>query len=119
MHHYRLLAGAIFGNVLQPEASREVEVELHGRELPETADCVHQLDVDLRTVERRFAGNRLVLDSKSLQNFFQRSRRHIPLIFAAHKVRAVRRVPRRKLSNELIEAKIFENVARELNAVSD
>ena len=73
MHHERLVALAVFADILQPEALGQVEVELHGGELPQAADGVHQLDVDLRPVERGFAGNQLVRDAAPLQNILQRA----------------------------------------------
>src|SRR5579875_3044496 len=57
--HYRLMALAVFANVLELEARREIEVELNGGELPETAEHIDQLDVDLGAVEGGFAGEGL------------------------------------------------------------
>jgi len=54
--HERLLAGAIFGDVFEIEALRQVEVELDGGELPQASDGVHQFHIDLGTVKRSFAG---------------------------------------------------------------
>ena len=62
VHHHRLLARSVFGDVFQAEALRQIEIELHRGELPQAPDGVHQLDVDLRTVERGFAGDGLVFD---------------------------------------------------------
>src|SRR5260370_916740 len=53
--HERLMLGAVVGDVLQAEARGEVEVELHGGELPGTADGVDELHIDFRAVEGRFA----------------------------------------------------------------
>ena len=44
---------------------RQVEVELHRRELPHASQHVDQLDVDLRPVERRLAGDRRGRESPS------------------------------------------------------
>ena len=51
------MARAILADVFEVEAARQVEIELHGGELPGPADGVDQLHVDLRAVERGFAGN--------------------------------------------------------------
>ena len=59
MHHQRLMRLAVFGDVLQAEAARQREIELHGGKLPLAADGVHQLHVDLRSVERGFVGDHL------------------------------------------------------------
>src|SRR6266566_4412237 len=42
--HQRLMLGAVFGDVLQAEARRQIEIELHGGELPGAADGVNALD---------------------------------------------------------------------------
>ena len=68
MHHDWLMSVAVFAYVLQLKSRRQVEVELHCRELPQTPQHIHQLDIDLRPVERRFAGNRLVRNSLRLQH---------------------------------------------------
>src|SRR5436309_760286 len=58
MHHHRLLARPIFRNVFQPKALRQIEIELHGRKLPEPPNRIHQLDINLRNIERSVARNR-------------------------------------------------------------
>src|SRR5882762_1283074 len=40
MDHERLVAGTIFGHVFEAEAGGKIEIELHGGELPGTADGV-------------------------------------------------------------------------------
>src|SRR2546426_7346554 len=42
--YQRLMLGAIVGDVLQAEASGQIEIELHGGELPGAADGVNELD---------------------------------------------------------------------------
>ena len=71
MNHERLFAGAIFGDVFESEALRQIEVELNGGELPEAADGVHQLDVNLGAVEGGFAGHGLVFDLAALEDVLQ------------------------------------------------
>src|SRR5579859_7104683 len=119
MHHYRLLARSILGDVLQSKALRQIEIELHGRELPQTANRVHQLEIDLWTVERRLAWNRLVLDPERLQHLFQRLRGMSPLLLAAHKIFPVLRIPRRKLGLKLVESKMLQHVEPKLQASFD
>src|ERR1051326_3230910 len=60
MYHHRLLAGAVFCDILEAEARGKVEVELDSRKLPQPADRVDKLDVNLRAVECGFAWNGLV-----------------------------------------------------------
>src|SRR4051812_21264106 len=51
MAHERLVLVSIFADILEAEAARQGEIELHGGELPLAADGVHQFHVDLRAVE--------------------------------------------------------------------
>src|SRR5207244_7679456 len=62
VNHQWLLARTIFGHVLQFEALRQVEIELHGGKLPQASDRINQLDIDFRAVKCGFAWNYLVLD---------------------------------------------------------
>ena len=60
VHHDGLMALAVFADVLELEARGKVEVELHRGELPEAAEDVDELDVDLGAVEGGFAGDGFV-----------------------------------------------------------
>ena len=106
MDHERLLARAVFSDIFQFEALRQIEIELDRGKLPQTPDRIHQLDINLRPVKRRFARNGLVLDLHSLEDTLKRCRRHIPLVFAADVTLAIVRIPNGKLGLELVEAKI-------------
>src|SRR5256886_16977053 len=55
MDHERLMLRPIFADVLQAEARGQIEIELHGGELPGTANGVDELDVDFRAIEGGFA----------------------------------------------------------------
>jgi hypothetical protein len=72
MDHQRLVARAVFADVFEVEARGKVEIELHGGELPGAPDGVDQLHVDLRAVERGFAGNVFVGDVHALERVGQR-----------------------------------------------
>ena len=52
VQHGRTLAAAVFGDVLDTEAFRQVEVHLHRATLPATPDCVIKREFQLRAVER-------------------------------------------------------------------
>src|SRR5215472_17625974 len=80
MNHDRLMALSVFADVFEAEARRQIEVELDGRELPEAAQDIDQLDVDLGAVERRFAGDRLVGNALGLQHIFQRPDGEVPVL---------------------------------------
>jgi hypothetical protein len=102
--HERLLARAVFGYVFEFEALRQVEVELHGRELPQASDGVDQFDVDLRAVERGFAGDGLVFDIQFLQRTFERVGGQVPLLVGADEAFLVVRIPGGKLGLKFVEA---------------
>ena len=63
VHHDRLMPLAVFADIFELEARGQVEVELHRRELPQAAEHIDELDVDLGAVERGFAGDGLVGDA--------------------------------------------------------
>jgi hypothetical protein len=63
---------AVFALVFEFEAGGEVEVELHGGELPHAAEDVDQLDVDLGAVEGGFAGDVAVGDAAAVERVFER-----------------------------------------------
>ena len=81
MDHDRPLPRAILRDVLQVEALRQLEIDLHGRigELP-TVGVVH-LEIDLRSVERGLTGADLVLLAHRLQRFGERGLRFLPELF--------------------------------------
>ena len=84
MHHVRLMRLAIFADVLQPEAHRQVEVELNRAQLPFAAQRVVHFQIDLRAIERAaafigFVGNGLRFDGAA-----QRFRRLVPIGRLAH-----------------------------------
>ena len=96
MHHDRLMALAIFTYVLQLEARRQVEVELHRGELPEAAEDIDKLDVDLGAVEGGFAGDGLVWDVLTLRARVQVRRRRVPTFRRSHRRELGRWDPRSK-----------------------
>src|SRR5690242_2576433 len=105
MNHDWLMTLAIFADVLQTKPCRKIKVELHRRKLPQSADRIDQLDIDLWSVERRFARDRLVRNAASIEHFLERVLCGVPLLIAAGKALAIVRLPRRKLDLELVETK--------------
>jgi hypothetical protein len=53
--HHRAMSKVVLPGVLHVEALRESEIALHGRELPEAADRIAEVKVDLRPVESALA----------------------------------------------------------------
>jgi len=89
MHHQRLMALPILAYVFEFEALRQVEVELHGRKLPEPPDGVHPADIDFRPVECSFAENELIGNTPLAEHLLQRVLCQLPLLLAAHVMAAV------------------------------
>ena len=119
MHHQRLMALPILADVFEAEALRQVEVELHGRKLPEAADGVHQLDVDFRPVECGLAGDELVGNAALAEHLLQRVLRRLPLLFAADVVAAVVGVPGGELDLELGESVGIQHGLGKVDAADD
>ena len=73
----------VFADVLELETLWQIEIELHRRQLPQTADRILHLDVDLRAVERRFVFHPLVLKTLSIKRVDQRAFGVLPLFIRA------------------------------------
>ena len=78
MHHHRLMALAVFADVFKLEARGQIEVELHRRELPQAAEHVDELHVDLGAVERGFAGESLEGEPALREHVLRARPRHVP-----------------------------------------
>ena len=63
MDHDWALAGAVFIFVFDVETLGKIEVDLNGGELPTAADGIADLDVDLGSIEGRFAGDAGVVEA--------------------------------------------------------
>src|SRR2546430_7685639 len=119
MHHQRLLARTVFGNIVQTKSLWQVEIELNRRKLPRTADGIDQLHVNLRTVESGFTRHHLVFNISTLQRVLQRAVAQVPLLLGAEKILVVFGIPGGKFSLILVKAEIFENLQGEIHAAYD
>ena len=117
MHHQRLVRLAVLADVLQPEAARQREIELHGGKLPLAADGVHQLHVDLGPVERGFIGHHFGLDLQLVAGALQGAFGHLPLLGRAVVLAAGAAIPGGKLGVVLLEAVGGQRIDGELQAV--
>src|SRR5580704_7097390 len=113
------MAAAVFAHVFEFEARGQVEIELHGGELPRAADRVDQLDVDFRSVECGFAGDALEWDLHARHGFGERVGSAMPVFGLAGVIFRMRLVPIGKLDLELLEAKIFHHSEGEVDASFD
>src|ERR1035438_9365063 len=68
VNHHRLMALAVFADIFQLEAGGQGEVELHGGQLPETAEDIDDFYIDFRAVEGCFAGNDFVGDALAIES---------------------------------------------------
>src|SRR5271169_2888681 len=113
------MALTVFADVLELEALGQGEVELHGGELPEAADGVHKLDVDLGAVEGGFAGDDLVLDVAALERVLERTLGQLPLIGPPGVGLLVVRVPGGKLNLVFVESVNAKDFEGEVDAADD
>src|SRR5437016_12739250 len=100
------MLGAIGGDVFEAEARREVEIELHGSELPGTADGVDELHVNLRTVEGGFAFHLFVRDVHALHGVGESGGGALPVFGLAGVILRMRGIPIGELDFEFVEAEI-------------
>ena len=104
VHHDRLVLVVVGADVAQPEPLREVEVELHRRQLPGAPDGVDDLDVDLGTVERGLALDALVRHAAVVEDLCQRRLGELPDLIGALVPGGVLRVAAGQLDLVLGEA---------------
>src|SRR6202007_2414461 len=97
----------------------QVEVKLDGGKLPEAADGIDQLDINLRPIERRFSRHGLIFNIEALQHFFQRARGQVPLLFASYEILPVVGIPGRKFGLKLIESEILQHIPGKLHATGN
>src|SRR5262249_39697610 len=93
MHHQRLMRLTVFSDVLQPEARRQIEIELDRGELPFAADRIDQLYVDFRPVERGFVRRYFDLEIQLVRRSLEGILRKLPLIGRARVFPARSAVP--------------------------
>jgi hypothetical protein len=72
VQHHRHLAGVVFRNIFGAQAARHREVDLHGADLPRTAEAVLQVVLDLRAVEGALARQLGPLHAAAAQGRTQR-----------------------------------------------
>src|SRR5687767_3841662 len=75
---------AIFADIAEVESLRQIEIELHGTELPGTPDSILHNQINLGPVEGAITGIDLVFDAGALQRVFKRGLGHIPVLFTAN-----------------------------------
>src|SRR6204780_4927854 len=117
MHHQRLVARTVLAHVFELESRRQIEIELHGGELPGAPDGIHKFHVDLRAVKGGFAGNVFVGDVHALQRVGERSFGALPVFGAAGIVLRPRRIAAGKLHFVTLEAENAQHFPGEFDAI--
>ena len=101
----------------RPKRRRQIEIELHGGELPGPADGVDQLHVDFRAVERRFARHALVRNVHAVKRVLSaRPRRVSSPPACRHNFPDASRSPSGKLHLIVVEAENPHHREREIDA---
>ena len=119
MHHQRLVAAAVFANVFEAETARQIEIELHGGELPGAADGVDELDINLGAVEDGFAGNVFVGDALAVESFGERALGVFPLLDGAGVIFGMLGIAGGELDFVAVEAESVEDGLDEVEAACD
>src|ERR1700730_5307671 len=119
MHHYGLVAAAIFADVFEAETAREIEIELHGAELPGAADGVDELDVDFGAVEDGFTGNVFVRNALAVESSGEGALGVFPLLDGAGVIFGMLGIARGELDLVAIEAEGVQNGLDEIEAAFD
>src|ERR1700719_445682 len=119
MHHDGLVAAAVFTDVFETETAREIEIELHGAELPGAADGVDELDVDFGAVEDGFTGNVFVGDALTVEGSGERALGGFPLLDGAGVIFGMLGIARGELDLVAVEAESVQNGLHEVEAAFD
>ena len=79
MDHHGPVRLVIFTGVFQLKPLRQIEIPLHGAQLPKTANRILDLEIDLWSIERGLAFNPLVFNSAGVETGRQGALRLFPL----------------------------------------
>src|SRR2546421_12676568 len=119
MHHDGPVRLVVLADVLKREAFGQIEVPLHRAELPEPADGVFDLEIDLRAVKGRFTLNALVIDAALVQGFGERALSRRPVLFRAEPLLARVATLDGQLELDLLKAERPQDLDDEIDAVAD
>ena len=114
--HQRAVARAVGCHVFEFEPLRQVEVELHGRELPGAANGINQLDINLGPVENRLAFHAFEGNVHPSERVHQRALGLFPVFDLAGVVRGPVGVAHGKLHFVVLKAEGLEQRQRKIHA---
>src|SRR6266496_2701459 len=83
MDHDRAMWFVILADILELETLREIEIKLHGGQLPRPTDSIFNPNVYLWTIEDGFSFHTLVRNASLVQSSYQRFHRAIPVFIRA------------------------------------
>src|SRR5262249_1544269 len=109
----------IFANVLELKTLRQIEVSLHCSQLPQTANRVFDLEIDLRPVESRLAFDALVFDTARVESHRHFRFSFLPVFFRPNIELVGVASLHRKLKLNLVETEGLEHLISEVNAIED
>src|SRR6185503_16881812 len=101
------------------ETFRQIEVKLHGRQLPVAADRVLDPDVDLRTVEHRLAFYARVRNVPRVQRIDEGGFRIVPVFVGTEIVHVWIVAADRELDLDVFEAENFVDVESKIDTSED
>src|SRR5262249_50676787 len=119
MDHERLMSRAIFTDIFEGETRRQIEIKLYRRELPRPSDSVDQLDVDFRAVESGLACDGLVRNIHALHRLGKGRGGAMPILGLTGVILRMRGIPIGKFDLKFVEAKIFHDGVRKVDASLD
>src|SRR5882762_840052 len=117
--HQGAVPVAIFADIFETESAGQIEIELHGGELPRAANGVDELDVDFRAVKCGFSSHPLERHAQFGKRAFKRASRSAPVLSRSRIIFRMRRVPVRKFDDVLAEAEGFHDGESEIDARFD
>src|SRR5947207_6414095 len=119
MHHYRPMRLVIFADVFELKAFGQIEIPLNCAKLPQSSDRVFHFEIDLRTIEGRFAFYAVIGNTTSVQAGGQHLFSVLPLLVRTE----IQFVPiaslHRKLVLDLLKTKSFEHLIGKIDAIID
>src|SRR5687768_10623240 len=109
----------VFADVFHLESLRQIEIKLHGRQLPVAADRILDSDVDLRTVKHGLTFDARVRNVSRVKRVDKRGFRAVPVFVGTEIVHVLIVAPNRQFDLDVFEAEDFVDMKGEVDATED
>ena len=119
MHHHRPVRLVILADIFQFKSLRQIKIPLHGPQLPQTADGIFDLEIDLGSIESGFTFHALVLNSARLKPGCQCFFSFLPLLVCTKIQLAPIASLHRKFKLDFVEAERLQDLVSKINAIVD